>query len=118
MRDWWLLPIMVVLILAVFAVGKNARSEIVDRQVAMCERVKLDRVDSARALTALVNYYEEISHAASVREDVRSQARRINRVMHESANQLRTRILQCRPLIEGGRELLDERLLREAQGDL
>lgn len=87
-------------------------------QIGICERTKADRVDTARALTAMAKYYDGVIAAESVQQDVKDHAARVQDLVFESANQLRARILLCGPLIREDLHTLDERLLREARGGI
>lgn len=85
--------------------------------VEMCERVKADRVDNARGWTEMEHYMEGISKEGPT-EDIRDQAADSRVKVGESANQLRSRLFLCEPLIREGAQAIDDRALREAQGDL
>lgn len=84
-----------------------------------CELKKADRVDNARGWTALEHYYDAISNdAPSVQKDVTTKASHVRVIVAETANQLRTRILECEPFVRRGEHILDKRLHLEALGDL
>lgn len=111
-----------VLLMAVILVGygvvRNYNKQRIDTETSMCERVKGDRVDAARALTAIAKYYDGVIAAESVQQDVKDHAAAVQSLVFESANQMRSRIYKCPELIEDGEMIIDERLLREAQGGL
>jgi hypothetical protein len=101
-----------------WAVINHVENEAISDAVAACERKKQDRVDNARGWTAMENYYAKIAEARSLKQDVKVEINTLRTKLGETANQLRTRILDCPTLIKDDRNVLDERLLREAQGDL
>ena len=96
----------------------GGQGDLEEALVGVCGRAKLDRVDNARGWTVV----EEIIEGSATDPNVpASQRRRYAENLAkvgESANQLRSRIFQCEPLIEDAEEIIDEALLREAQGDL
>lgn len=99
------------------SVSKDRAEDLIDAEIASCERDTLDRVDNARAWTEverLLGRLSKTSNSEASREELANS--RI--LVGETANQLRTRILFCEPLIRRNRHIIDERLLREAQGDL
>lgn len=101
-----------------WAVASSVQDNAIDDSLGVCNRAVADRVDNARAWTAVEGYYDSIAHAKSVERDVHKLAADVRSVVGESANQLRTRLIQCEPLIKNGKHLIDMRLLREAQGEI
>lgn len=90
----------------------------IEAEMGICERLKSDRKDSARAFTAIALYLEErlVSGALSRREKI--LAARAFKQTHESANQMRLRLWLCGPLIRENREESDRSAQREARGEL
>lgn len=96
----------------------NRDQRLHDAELRSCEIAKADRVDAARAFTQTTKTSAARANDRRLSTVERELAGRESRVFAETGNQLRSRILQCRPLIEDGTRKIDERLLREAQGDL
>lgn len=119
-RSLWIALIAVTAIWTVVAVGAVVwlNAETVSRDVEACELRKEDRVDNARAHTAYERYFKLVNETPGVPEPVRKAAVEAKTKGGESANQLRTRILDCDRQYRDGEQVIDERLLREALGDL
>lgn len=113
--------LLVILAASVFltkVVSDRHISELRAYQLTSCERGKLDRVYNARAWTTAERIWQERSLDPKLSHVERQRAADAAVVYGESANQLRSRILECRPLVFEGREVIDDRLLREALGEL
>lgn len=99
------------------AIANEQSDKLTKAVIDMCERNKLDRIDNARAWTEIERYMELVSEAATA-EAIRDQASDTRVKVGESANQLRTRLYLCEPLIRQDLGIIDDRALREAKGDL
>jgi hypothetical protein len=107
-----------VIVIATLLVGVYEKSSHDSQQLrtsslAGCERGKQDRVAHARVYTALATYYDGVTHAASVKRDVKTIARSVHTELQDAAAGMKARILLCAPLIDDGREIPDRRLLRQ-----
>lgn len=98
-------------------VAEQDADDLEEAIIGVCERVKLDRIDNARGWTKMETYMHRIEKVAPTPE-VAAVADDAEILIGESANQLRTRLLECEPLIEEDRHIIDERALREALGEL
>ena len=119
-RPLWIALVAVTAVMSVVAVGAVAwlRAEAVGNDVEACELRKEDRVDNARAHTAYEEYFKLVNETPGVPARVRKAAVEAKTKSGESANQLRTRILDCEKQYRDGEKVIDERLLREALGEL
>jgi hypothetical protein len=91
---------------------------IIQAQIGTCERVTQDRVDNARAWTQAEETWKARSLDSGLSSTERDRAAEAATIYGESANQLRSRLFKCGPLIRDDEKVIDEALLREAQGEL
>lgn len=90
----------------------------IESRIAGCERAKEDRLDNARGWTKLERGERRDSQDPSggPGEQRRSAGEAV--VFGESANQLRSRLFLCEPLIRDGVKIIDPVALAEAKGEL
>lgn len=100
-----------------FLLADAQNNEGIEDQIGACERVTQDRIDNARAWTQAEETWLARAHDPKVASE-RRLAGATAVVYAESANQLRSRLFHCRPLIEDDQRIIDDRALREAQGEL
>lgn len=104
--------------LATYAIVIGRVGDIQDAQVESCERATADRVDNARGWTEVEDSVRHRSLDENLPASERRRAAGSSVVYGESANQLRSRLYLCDPLIRDGERQIDEARLRETQGEL
>jgi hypothetical protein len=95
-----------------------AEQRLQEAAIEMCERIKQDRIDNARGWTAVERLIADRIESPDTSPAERERSVEFHAAFGESANQLRSRLYQCEPLVLEGKQIIDERALREAQGDL
>jgi hypothetical protein len=111
-RIWIMfLSLVAINVFAAYGFSKSVRDDIRESQIAGCERSKQDRLVIAKSQAAMITYYEGVLAAKSVQEDVKRSATVIHDRLTESRNSLRSRILECEPLIDEGERIPDADLL-------
>lgn len=115
----WIAGAFVLLALGQYGLQQSALDKAEEARVAQCEIDKADRLDTARVFTRLEKYYGHIAtNAPSVQSDVTDVAAEVRVIVGESANQMRTRLIDCKEFAKDGDKVIDQRAVDEAQGDL
>lgn len=100
------------LVVGVYYQNREADRRAEKVAIAACKRGKKDRVDNARAFSTMANYYQGVTDAESVQEDVKRIARQARDQLDASAASLKKRILVCGILVRDRKQVPDERVLR------
>lgn len=106
-----------VLILGAYFKDAYDERERVANEIGICERGKLDRIDAAAAWTQAGKTWRHRGEDPALSRGEQELAIETAIVYRERAHSLRTRLLECRPLIEDGHKVIDRPALIEAKGD-
>lgn len=87
-------------------------------RIQACEFVKLDRIDNARAWTAMAKAERRDSLDPATIPSERERSAIEAAIYSESARQLRARLYECEPLVRHNRRIIDPEALRDARGGI
>lgn len=96
----------------------NRHDDIQASEIRQCDDKVKDRVDNARGWTRAEKTWSARALDKKLSSEERGLAQATATTYQESANAIRTRIILCGPYVKDGRLLIDERLVREARGEL
>lgn len=83
----------VLLVALPLVAGFEGRMDVVEANRAACERSKLDRIDDAAGWTAHRDYIQNLTQAASIKEDIKREARVVIKVYERISVDLTKRSL-------------------------
>jgi hypothetical protein len=91
--------------------GQRRTEATIKANIQACERGKRDRFDDARVFEAMASYYDGVTQAASVKQDVKRIAARVRDTLLVGEAGKESRIILCDQAVRHRRVVPDQRLL-------